>query len=117
MTERSGVQQWETTAALLRTVSHPVRLRILEILCSGAKCVADVNDLVDVVQPNLSQHLAVLRDANLVASHINGPRRCYYLLRPSLARMLLDVLQHDHPVVPRPREEVLEEVRLSRTQD
>lgn len=93
----NGHRVWDPSALLLRTVSHPVRLGVLDVLRGGPKSVADINSVVDVVQPNLSQHLAVLREAGLVASHADGPRRLYYLLRPSLVDALLGLLVEDHP--------------------
>ncbi len=104
---QKGHRVWEDSASLLRTVSHPVRLCVLEVLLSGPKSVADINSVVDVVQPNLSQHLAVLREAGLVASHADGPRRLYYLLRPSFVEQLLGLLRGDHPTQQRPRSEVV----------
>jgi ArsR family transcriptional regulator len=98
---------WDASAGLLRTVSHPVRLCVLDVLRDGPKSVADINVVVDVVQPNLSQHLAVLREAGLVASHADGPRRLYYLLRPSLVEALLGLLTQEHPVHQLPRAQVV----------
>ena len=106
----NGVRQWQPGARLLRMVSHPVRLRILDVLRGGAMSVSEVNQTVNVIQPNLSQHLAVLREAQLVASHVDGPRRCYYLLRPDLVDSLLGMLTADHPITTRAREEVVAEV-------
>lgn len=102
-----GHRVWEDSAGLLRTVSHPVRLCVLDVLRAGPKSVADINSVVDVVQPNLSQHLAVLREAGLVASHADGPRRLYYLLRSSFVDDLLDLLVDDHPSQQLPRSEVV----------
>jgi DNA-binding transcriptional ArsR family regulator len=102
-----GHRAWEDSAGLLRTVSHPVRLCVLDVLREGPKSVADINGVVDVVQPNLSQHLAVLREAGLVASHADGPRRLYYLLRPSFVEALLILLVEDHPSRQQPRAQVV----------
>jgi ArsR family transcriptional regulator len=102
-----GHRVWDGSASILRTVSHPVRLCILDVLRETPKSVADINAVVDVVQPNLSQHLAVLREAGLVASHADGPRRLYYLLKPSFVDALLSLLHEKHPVQQLPRSEVV----------
>ncbi len=109
-TTAAAIRRWESAAGLLRTISHPVRLCVLEVLMEGPKSVAEVNEVVTVVQPNLSQHLAVLREAGLVASHADGPRRLYYLLRPTLIDELLELLTQDHPVRIRERGEVVSAV-------
>ncbi len=106
----TAIRRWENGASLLRTVSHPVRLCVLEVLRGGPRSVAEVNEVVNVVQPNLSQHLAVLREAGLVASHADGPRRLYYILRPSLVEDLLGLLESDHPVRIRDRKDVVSAV-------
>lgn len=97
--------------AILRAVGHPVRLQILELLTERSQCVKDLNVLVPVPQPHLSQHMALLRQAELVDCHVNGPLRCYYLLRPAFVRRLLRLLSEDHPPRRRDRDAVLREVR------
>ncbi|MBN2022421.1 MAG: winged helix-turn-helix transcriptional regulator [Pirellulales bacterium] len=100
-------------AALLRTMAHPVRLLILETLCERPHCVKHLNALIPIPQPHLSQHMAALRKADLVACHACGPVRCYYLLRPTLVRGLIDLLRVDHRSCRRERREVVEEARKS----
>lgn len=107
----SQIQQWDDAASVLKTMAHPVRLAILSELCHGAKCVQDVQQLMDVSQPNLSQHLNALKNAHLIGSHSNGPLRCYYLVRPALVKRFLMELQREHPIKVRPKEAVVKEVK------
>ncbi|NOY45530.1 MAG: winged helix-turn-helix transcriptional regulator [Deltaproteobacteria bacterium] len=99
-------------AAMLRLLGHPTRLLILEELARGAKCVTDIRDLLNIPQPNVSQHLAVLRQARLVDFYEDGQLRCYYLLRPAFVTALLEFLGAEYPVTPREREDVRQEGRL-----
>jgi ArsR family transcriptional regulator len=108
---RKNAESWREEARLLRAIAHPVRLTVLEVLCKGPQCVNDLNALVDISQPHLSQHMAALRKAGLVASHINGPLRCYYVLRPSLVRGLIRLLQQEHPVEEQDRASVIQQVQ------
>ncbi len=101
---------WDERSKLLRIIAHPVRLMILESLCDGGKCVKDINNLVPIPQPHLSQHMAALRDAELIASHVNGSLRCYYVVRPTLVKRLIKLLTQEHPVITRDRKIVLREV-------
>ncbi len=106
---------WESRAQLLRTVSHPVRLTILEALCEGPRCVNDMNTLVAIAQPHLSKHIAALRKAALIACHINGPLRCYYILKPTLVEELIGLLRQEHPAQQRERAAVIREAgRMTR---
>ena len=99
-------------ADLLRLLGHPTRLLILEGLARGVKCVTDMRDLLDIPQPNVSQHLAVLRQARIVDYYEDGRLRCYYLLRPALVEALLGFLSGDYPAVRRDRRDVRQEGRL-----
>lgn len=92
------VQQWREAAEQLRLLGHPVRLALLEELSKAPKCVTDIQDLLEVRQANVSQHLAVLRHARIVDYHEDGNIRCYYVLRSRLVRDLLRFLGRDYPV-------------------
>ena len=102
---------WELMANVLRSISHPIRLMILNELVQGAKCVRDVQELFDISQPNLSQHLNALKNAGLIGYHSNGPLRCYYLIRPTLVETLLEEFCKSHPQQLRPKEDVVQEVQ------
>ena len=97
--------------SLLKVACHPVRLKVLHLLMQGARCVTDVNEFVDVSQPNLSQHLTALREGGLVASHTSGPKRCYYLLRPGFVETLFGLLKDFSMPVERSREDVVAEAQ------
>ena len=84
-------------AGLLKAIAHPTRLMILAELAEAEKCVNDIRDLLSIRQPNVSQHLAVLKDSGLVASRKDGARRCYHLMNPGLIRGVLAVLSRYHP--------------------
>jgi ArsR family transcriptional regulator len=87
---------------ILRVISHPVRIAILEELSKGVKCVSDFNELLEVSQPNLSQHLAALRHAGIVDFFIDGRLRCYFLKKPIILD-LLEILKKDyHDELPGP---------------
>lgn len=89
---------------------------ILEALCDGPLCVTDLNSLVALPQPQVSQHMAALRKAEVVACHINGPLRCYYITQPTLVKKLIQLLTADHPVRPRDRNAVIRDAERRRKQ-
>ena len=91
-------------AQLLRLLGHRTRLAIIERLAKGPRCVTDIQELLDVRQANISQHLAALRSARIVDFCEHGKTRCYYLSRPALAKSLLWFIQGDYPVVERSAE-------------
>ncbi len=99
----------------LRLVAHPTRLALMANLLDGPLCVTDIQDLLEVKQANVSQHLAVLRQAQLIFYHEDGKTRCYYLARPRLVRQLLKILNEDYPVVERSPKAVKQAARRRQT--
>jgi DNA-binding transcriptional ArsR family regulator len=70
------------TAELLKVAAHPARLMILARLAAGVLCVSEMEDFLDASQPNISQHLSVMRRSGLVDYYIDGKLRCYFLKDP-----------------------------------
>lgn len=79
-------------AQFLKIIGHPVRLAILDSLKDGEKCVTDVCELLKTPQPNVSQHLSVLRTVGIVSVTENGNWRCYSIANQELIRGILDIL-------------------------
>ena len=102
---------WKDQAKLLKTLAHPVRLLILEMLCERPHCVKHLNSLIPIAQPQLSQHMAALRKAELVACHACGPVRCYYIFRPTLVKKLIRLLGAEHPTKKRDCDSIVREAR------
>ena len=63
----------------LKALSDPNRLRIIDRLRSGARCVCDLTDALDERQSLLSFHLKTLKDAGLVTDQREG-RWAFYEL-------------------------------------
>ena len=64
---------------ILKAAGEPTRLRILNLLRLGSICVCDLQAVLDIPQPTISRHLAVLRNAGLVIDARVGPRVIYSL--------------------------------------
>jgi ArsR family transcriptional regulator len=80
---------------VLKVLAHPVRIRILEELKKGVKCVSDFEEFLEISQPNVSQHLSVLRKQGLIDYYMDGRLRCYFLVDP-IVPDLLDVIKKDY---------------------
>lgn len=71
-----------------KALSHPARIRILQILARRDTCVCgELVDALPLAQSTVSQHLRVLKDAGLITGRIDGPRSCYCLDRGQLRRV------------------------------
>ncbi len=64
-------------ARTVKALAHPTRLAILSLLREGEVCVCELEPALDLRQANISQHLAVLRRANLVTNRREGLRILY----------------------------------------
>lgn len=84
---------------LLKALSHEVRLLILCFLIEGEKSVGEIEKLLELRQPAVSQQLARLRADGLVDTRRNG-KSIYYSLARSEVRDVIGVL-HDAFCKPR----------------
>ena len=69
----------ELASRLFRSLGDPMRLAIIEILAGGEHRVTDLVQRLDSSQPNVSGHLACLKDCGLVTDRPQG-RAVYYRL-------------------------------------
>jgi ArsR family transcriptional regulator len=66
-------------AEFLKALGHPVRLRIVELLIEHKQCVKNLGDVLGIPQPNISQHLAILRSKGIVGWKREGSIICYFI--------------------------------------
>jgi len=81
----------ETSAAAARffkALSHPARIRIAARLLRGDCCVTEARACLELSQPNVSQHLKILKDAGLIVGRRQGAKICYRLADSRVARIL-----------------------------
>lgn len=76
-------------AQILKALAHPTRLYIVEILLKGERCVNDLRDLFEVSQPNISQHLNILKFSGIVEYRQVGNLRCYFLKNPERIKKII----------------------------
>ncbi|MBI2777785.1 MAG: helix-turn-helix transcriptional regulator [Chloroflexi bacterium] len=72
-----SVPLYQAKAEFFRTLGHPGRIRILELLSEREHAVHDLLDRMDIEPSNLSQQLAVLRRAGLVSQRRHGGEVLY----------------------------------------
>ncbi len=62
-----------------KAIGNPTRAQIIEFLLRGERCVCEMTGPLDLSQPLVSHHLALLRDAGLVHMRSEGTRTYYSL--------------------------------------
>src|SRR5438270_8964359 len=79
---------YQLKAEFFKTLGHPARIRVLELLSEREHAVAELLPEVGIEAAHLSQQLAVLRRANLVISRKQGSTVYYRLISPRVADLL-----------------------------
>ncbi len=74
--------------AMLRAVAHEDRLLLLCELSLGEQSVSELEALLDLHQPSLSQQLGVLRTEGLVSTRREGKRVYYAIDDPAVLKIL-----------------------------
>ncbi|MET9393452.1 metalloregulator ArsR/SmtB family transcription factor [Streptomyces sp. NPDC006624] len=79
---------YQLKAEFFKTLGHPARIRVLELLSEREHAVAEMLPEVGIEPAHLSQQLAVLRRANLVSTRKEGANVYYSLTSPQVAELL-----------------------------
>jgi ArsR family transcriptional regulator len=77
---------FELHAALCQTLANPVRLRILALLRDGESSVNELAHRLGVPQANISQHLSVLRERNVLSTRREGVSIYYRIAYPKIIK-------------------------------
>ncbi len=81
--EQKTHERIEAYATKLKVLGHPVRLKLLCMIARQEDpCVSELWVCLKQPQPVVSQHLAVLKDRNIVKSEVQGNRRIYSIVDP-----------------------------------
>jgi ArsR family transcriptional regulator len=103
------VPLYQVKAEFFRTLGHPARIRVLELLSEGDSPVHELLAAIAIEPSNLSQQLAVLRKAGLVSQRREGTQVIYSLTTPQVRELLLAarrILTEKHAA----REELVDEL-------
>ena len=80
-------------AAIAKAIAHPARIQIIRLLLSKPSCIGgEITSEVGLAQSTVSEHLRILKTAEIVTGEIEHPRVCYSL-NPEQLLPLLDLLQ------------------------
>lgn len=79
---------YQLKAEFFKTLGHPARIRVLELLSEREHAVSEMLPEVGIEPANLSQQLAVLRRAGLVVTRKEGSTVYYSLTSPHVAELL-----------------------------
>ncbi|SIT69016.1 transcriptional regulator, ArsR family [Ectothiorhodosinus mongolicus] len=82
----------ERASRSLKAMAHPLRLKILCVLGNREVSVQDIVDCVGTSQSNISQHLAILREKDILACRKDA-NRVYYRVSDARTLRLIGMMQ------------------------
>lgn len=83
----------ERAARALKAMSHPIRLKILCTLGNNELSVQDIVERAGTSQSNISQHLSILRDKNILITRKDA-NRVYYRIEDSRTLQLIELMRN-----------------------
>jgi DNA-binding transcriptional ArsR family regulator len=75
-------------AECLRTLAHPHRLRMIQMMLAGEYTVGELADACDIQSHMASEHLRLMKDRGLLASRRDGRRTYYHVKERGLAGIM-----------------------------
>ena len=89
----------ETRAAVFSALGDPIRVRILDVLAEGERCVCDLQQAIEIAPNLLSYHLRVLREVALVEASRRG-RWVDYRIGSGARQLLREALPRSFALEP-----------------
>lgn len=81
-------------AELLKAMAHPLRLALLVTMTNGPQCVHELVDATGASQPLVSQHLRILRGADLLRRERRGREVVYSIADDHINHIVIDAVDH-----------------------
>jgi len=82
------IKQRKQRAAIFKALGHPARLRMVEALRDGERCVCELVDLSEGGWSTVSRHLSVLKSAGILEDEKRGLQVYYKLALPCVGTFL-----------------------------
>ena len=87
----SDEEQLDNAIQCLKVLAHPLRLKILVLLMAGPINVSALERALDSSQPNISQHLAIMRYRGMLKQDKKGNEVYYSIKNQRLLQMLNNI--------------------------
>lgn len=81
-------------AELLKAMAHPLRLAMLTAMTRGPMCVHELVEATGATQPLVSQHLRILRSADLLEREQRGREAVYSIADDHINHIVIDAVDH-----------------------
>jgi ArsR family transcriptional regulator len=92
MSDSSKQDQFRAQARIIKALSHPTRLMIVDELSRGERCVCDLTALAGTEMSTVSRHLSMLKEVGILQDEKRGTQVFYRLRVPCVLNFLRCVL-------------------------
>lgn len=82
--DKKSKQLYQFRASIIKALSNPIRLAIVDFLAEGEKCVCEIVEHLGEKQSGISRHLATLRNSGIVQTRKEGLQIYYSLKTPCI---------------------------------
>jgi len=79
---------------VLKALSHPIRLQMVDVLLDGECCVTDIVNALGISQSTSSQHLLILKNSGIVYPEKHGTKTCY-IVNSDLVKEIISILKKE----------------------
>ncbi len=79
---------YKGSARILKALAHPTRIQLLHLIKKQYPCVKAMEEAMGLTQPNISQHLSLLRNIGIVEAERNGNHVCYRIKNDTVLKLL-----------------------------
>ena len=88
MNTEQQMNDYESLANACKALSHPARLAILQTLAHRGTCICgEIVEVMPLSQATVSQHLKILKNADLISGEIKGQKSCYCINTKTMAEL------------------------------
>ncbi len=91
-----NTERYRKAARKLRALAHPARLKLLEKLATDGCCVSEIEKCLSISQPNVSQHLRILKEAGIITGTREKSRICYSISDDRVRGLIEIFLKGEH---------------------
>ncbi len=77
-----------------KALADPIRLKIIDFIADSEKCVCEIVEQLDIIQPLVSRHLRILRESGIVTYRRNGTKKMYKLSHKKI-KEIIDLLDYN----------------------
>jgi ArsR family transcriptional regulator len=78
----------ELKAEILKALAQPTRLKILELLRHGEKCICEIVPVINGEQSNISRHISLMQKSHLVTTRKDGVKVMVSVKDPEIFKIL-----------------------------